>query len=40
VQEINQMLPSDLEEVVAGCKEANPTFFRMLGALSKLRQPA
>lgn len=39
-EEIDQMLPSEIEEVVAGCKEANPTFFRMLAALSKQRQPA
>jgi len=40
VEEIDQMLPSDLEEVVAGCKEANPTFFRMLALLGKQQLPA
>ena len=40
VEEIDQMLPSEIEEIVAGCKEANPAFFRMLAALSKQRQPA
>lgn len=39
-EQIDLMLPSELEEVVAGCKEANPAFFRMLAALSKQRQPA
>lgn len=38
--EIDQMLPSDLELVVAGCKEANPTFFRMLAKLASLPKQA
>lgn len=39
-QELEEMLPSDLEELVQGCKEANPSFFRMLTkAASPQRQP-
>lgn len=40
VEEIDQMLPSELENIVVGCKEANPSFFRMLAALIKQHQPA
>lgn len=37
--ELEQMLPSDLELLVQGCKEANPSFFRMLAKVaSPLKQ--
>lgn len=37
--DLEQMLPSDLEVLVEGCKEANPSFFRMLAKVaSPLKQ--
>jgi voltage-gated potassium channel Kch len=33
--EIDQMLPSQLAEVVEGCKKANPDFFGFLDRLAK-----
>lgn len=38
--DLEQMLPSDLEVLVEGCKEANPSFFRMLAKVASLRNPA
>jgi hypothetical protein len=38
--DLEQMLPSDLEALVDGCKEANPSFFRMLAKVANLRQKA
>lgn len=40
IEDIEQMLPSDLEQLVDGCKEANPSFFRMLAKVASLRTPA
>jgi hypothetical protein len=40
IEDIEQMLPSDLEQLVEGCKEANPSFFRMLAKVASLRTPA
>ncbi|TLX65069.1 hypothetical protein DN820_01790 [Stutzerimonas nosocomialis] len=40
MEELERMLPSDLEVLVAGCKEANPSFFRMLAKLDSLQKPA
>lgn len=34
-EQIGDMLPSDLRELVAGCKEANPDFFALMARLSK-----
>lgn len=34
VEELEQMLPSDLEQLAEGCKEANPSFFRMLAKVA------
>lgn len=34
--EIDQMLPSHLAEVIEGCKKANPDFFGFLDRLSKV----
>lgn len=39
-EELEQMLPSDLETLVEGCKEANPSFFRMLATVASFRNPA
>ena len=39
-EDLEQMLPSDLELLVQGCKEANPSFFRMLAKVASLRQTA
>ncbi|AVO56168.1 phage tail assembly protein [Ectopseudomonas mendocina] len=39
-EELEQMLPSDLELLVEGCKEANPSFFRMLAKVASLRSAA
>lgn len=39
-EELEQMLPSDLEMLVEGCKEANPSFFRMLAKLASLNKQA
>lgn len=38
--EVGEMLPSELIEVVAGCKEANPDFFAMLARLAKVQAEA
>lgn len=38
--DIDAMRPSELAEVVAGCKKANPDFFAMLARLRKAPQPA
>lgn len=38
--ELAEMLPSELEVIVAGCKEANPSFFRMLDRASNLQPKA
>lgn len=39
LDDLEQMLPSDLEALVDGCKEANPSFFRMLAKVaSPLKQ--
>ena len=35
--EVGDMLPSDLRQVVEGCKEANPDFFAMLARLAKVQ---
>jgi len=35
VEEIGEMRPSDLHEVVAACKEVNPHFFAMLAKVTK-----
>jgi hypothetical protein len=40
VEELEQMLPSDLEMLVEGCKEANPSFFRMLAKLASMNKQA
>ncbi len=34
--EINEMLPSQLAEVIEGCKKANPDFFGFLDRLGKV----
>lgn len=39
-EQLEQMLPSDLEVLVQGCKEANPSFFRMLATVASIRKPA
>lgn len=39
-EEIDAALPSDLQAVIEGCKEANPHFFAMLARLTKAPQPA
>ncbi len=39
-EELEQMLPSDLDVLVEGCKEANPSFFRMLAKLASLQKTA
>lgn len=39
-EEVDAALPSELETVVEGCKEANPHFFAMLGRLTKAQQQA
>lgn len=33
-EDLEEMLPSDLELLVEGCKEANPSFFRMLAKVA------
>lgn len=38
--DIDAMRPSELAEVVEGCKKANPDFFAMLARLRKAPQPA
>lgn len=38
--ELEQMLPSDLELLVEGCKEANRTFFTMLAKVASLQKAA
>lgn len=38
--DIDAMRPSDLAQVVEGCKKANPDFFAMLARLRKAPQPA
>ncbi|QTS88304.1 hypothetical protein JLK41_09130 [Ectopseudomonas khazarica] len=40
VEELEQMLPSDLEQLVDGCKEANPSFFRLLAKAASLLKQA
>lgn len=39
-EDLEQMLPSDLDVLVEGCKEANPSFFRMLAKLASLQKSA
>ena len=39
-EELEQMYPSDLEVLVEGCKEANPSFCRMLAKVAKAQTPA
>ncbi|RRV41274.1 hypothetical protein EGJ86_07260 [Pseudomonas sp. o96-267] len=39
-EELEEMLPSELEVLVEGCKEANPSFFRMLATVASLRKAA
>lgn len=39
-EELEQMLPSDLELLVEGCKEANRTFFTMLAKVARLQKVA
>jgi len=38
--DVDAMYPSDVADVVAGCKEANPHFFAMLARLSAQRKVA
>jgi hypothetical protein len=38
--DIDSMRPSELAEVIVGCKKANPDFFAMLARLHKAPQPA
>lgn len=38
--EVDAMYPSELADVVAGCKEANPHFFAMLAKLEAQRRAA
>lgn len=38
--DIDAMRPSELAQVVDGCKKANPDFFAMLARLRKAPQPA
>lgn len=33
--EVDEMLPSQIAEVVSGCREANPHFFEMLARLNR-----
>lgn len=33
-EQISEMRPSELQDVMAGCKEANPDFFNMLARLT------
>lgn len=37
-EQVDQLRPSELAEVVAACKEANPHFFAMLDRLAPQRQ--
>lgn len=36
LEDLEQMLPSDLEKLASGSKEANPSFFRMLAKVASL----
>lgn len=36
--EIEASRPSDLDEVRAGCREANPDFFELMGRLDRARE--
>lgn len=40
LEDLEHMLPSDLEKLASGCKEANPSFFRMLAKVASMRQTA
>lgn len=40
LEDIDAMRPSELAEVVEGCKKANPDFFAMLARLRKHQQQA
>ncbi|MEW6462734.1 MAG: hypothetical protein AB1459_16560 [Pseudomonadota bacterium] len=40
VEDMESMLPSDLELLVQGCKEANPSFFRMLAMVASPHKQA
>lgn len=39
-EEIGQMLPSDIDVLAEGCKEANPSFFRLLAKVESLQPTA
>lgn len=39
-EDVDAALPSELEAVIDGCKEANPHFFAMLARLTKAPRPA
>lgn len=38
--DMEDMHPSELEQVIAGCKEANPTFFGLLARIAKAQSKA
>lgn len=40
IEDIEQMLPSQLESVIDGCKKANPSFFGLLARLNKVVKAA